>query len=79
MLTFIVSSSELYEKLQQLNKVVPSKSTLPILGNFLFEIVGNKLKLTATDTANTLITELPLTNVEALAIFASMPKNFLTL
>lgn len=64
MLTFIVSSSELYEKLQQLNKVVPSKSTLPILGNFLFEIVGNKLKLTATDTANTLITELPLTNVE---------------
>ncbi len=64
MLTFIVSSTELYEKLQQLNKVVPSKSTLPILGNFLFEIEDNHLKLTATDTANTLTTQLKLNNVE---------------
>ncbi len=64
MITFIVSSTELYEKLQQLNKVVPSKSTLPILGTFLFEIEGTVLKLTATDTANTLTTQLTLNNVD---------------
>ncbi|MCX7861654.1 MAG: DNA polymerase III subunit beta [Bacteroidales bacterium] len=64
MLTFIVSSTELYEKLQQLNKVVPSKSTLPILGNFLFELNNNTLTLTATDTSNTITTQLQLQNVE---------------
>lgn len=64
MLTFIVSSNDLYEKLQQLNKVVPAKSTLPILSNILFEVEGNTLKLTSTDTSNTLITQLPLSNVE---------------
>jgi len=64
MLTFIVSSTELYSHLQQLNKVVPTKSTLPILGNFLFNIEDNVLKLTATDTANTISTLLPLNNVE---------------
>jgi len=64
MLTFIVSSTELYSHLLQLNKVVPSKSTLPILGNFLFNIEDNVLKLTATDTANTISTLLPLNNVE---------------
>lgn len=64
MLTFIVSSTELYSHLQQLNKVVPSKSTLPILGNFLFNIEDNTLKLTASDTANTISTMLTLNNVE---------------
>lgn len=64
MLTFIVSSTELYSHLQQLNKVVPSKSTLPILGNFLFDIQNNELRLTATDTANTISTQLTLNNVE---------------
>jgi DNA polymerase-3 subunit beta len=64
MLTFIVSSTELYSHLQLLSKVIPTKSTLPILGNFLFEIENNQLNLTATDTANTLSTMLALNNVE---------------
>jgi|YNPMSStandDraft_1061717.scaffolds.fasta_scaffold00255_13 DNA polymerase-3 subunit beta len=64
MLTFIVSSTELYEKLQQLNKVVPTKSTLPILSNILFDIEGNTLKLIATDTSNTIITQMNLNNID---------------
>ncbi len=64
MLMFIVSSSDLYEKLQQINKVVPTKSTLPILSNILFDIEDNTLKLTATDTANTIITNINLSNVD---------------
>lgn len=64
MLKFIVSSTELYSHLQQLNKVIPTKVTLPILSNFLFEISDNELLLTATDTANTLSTKLTLNNVE---------------
>ncbi|MGQ9846860.1 MAG: DNA polymerase III subunit beta [Bacteroidales bacterium] len=64
MLRFIVSSTELYSHLQQLNKVVPSKSTLPILGNFLFNVEDNTLKLTASDTSNTISTKLTLNNVE---------------
>lgn len=64
MLSFIVSSTELYSHLQQLNKVVPTKSTLPILGNFLFNIEDHTLKLTASDTANTISTMLTLNNVE---------------
>lgn len=64
MLSFIVSSSELYLHLQQPYKVVPSKSTLPIVSNFLFEIHDNILKITATDTSNTIINQMSLTNVE---------------
>jgi len=64
MLSFIISSSDLYEKLQQVNKVVPSKSTLPILTNFLFEVDNNVLKITGTDTSSTLITAITLNNVD---------------
>ncbi len=64
MVTFIISSTELYSHLQQLSKVIPTKSTLPILGNFLFEIEMNQLNITATDTSNTLSSKVSLNNVE---------------
>ncbi len=55
---FILNSKTLLEKLLLLNGVINSKSTLPILENFLFEIDGKSLKLTASDLETTMITEL---------------------
>jgi DNA polymerase-3 subunit beta len=46
---FSVSSGELLKVLTKASAVVPSKSTLPILENFLFELSKNELSVTATD------------------------------
>jgi len=59
---FVVSSSELLSHLQAISRVISSKNTLPILDNFLFELEGKELKITASDLESTMITELPLAN-----------------
>ncbi len=46
---FSLSKSRLSGYLQSVMQVVPSKSTLPILSNILFEALENKLKISATD------------------------------
>ncbi len=46
---FSSSSTELQKVLGNVGGVIPSKSTLPILENFLFRLDGNKLNVTATD------------------------------
>lgn len=46
---FIVSSTDLQKALSKTSAVVPTKSTLPILENFLLELEGDELKVTATD------------------------------
>ncbi len=46
---FNLSKSRLTGYLQSVLQVVPSKSTLPILSNILFEALDNKLKMSATD------------------------------
>ncbi len=46
---FSLSKSKLSGYLQSVMQVVPSKSTLPILSNILFEVLENKLKISATD------------------------------
>ena len=46
---FTVFSNDLQKALSKIISVVPSKSTLPILENILFELTGNTLKMTATD------------------------------
>jgi DNA polymerase-3 subunit beta len=46
---FSVSSSELQKVLGNVGGVIPSKSTLPILENFLFDLQGSQLTITATD------------------------------
>lgn len=51
-MNLIIAASELYSHLQKVGKVIPAKSTLPILTNVLVEIEGNKLKLTGNDSAN---------------------------
>ncbi|MCX6826704.1 MAG: DNA polymerase III subunit beta [candidate division Zixibacteria bacterium] len=46
---FNLSKSRLSGYLQSVLQVVPTKSTLPILSNILFEALENKLKISATD------------------------------
>ena len=47
---FTVSSTALAARLSALGRVINSKNSLPILGNFLFEVVEGKLRLTASDS-----------------------------
>lgn len=51
---FIVSSTALLKQLQSLQGVLASSNTLPILDNFLFEIDGKQLTITASDLETTI-------------------------
>lgn len=55
-----VSSSELLKSVMAVSKAIPSKSTLPILENFLFDVKGNILEITASDAELTLRTKVEL-------------------
>jgi DNA polymerase-3 subunit beta len=46
---FSVPVAELQKHFANVGSVIPTRSTLPILENFLFEVSGNKLKIVATD------------------------------
>ena len=61
---FVVSSSELFGHLQSISRVISSKNTLPILDNFLFNLSGNELEITASDLESTLITRMKLENTD---------------
>lgn len=61
---FVVSSSELLGHLQAISRVIITKNSLPILENFLFNLSGNELEITASDLETTLITRMKLENVE---------------
>ncbi len=51
---FIVSSTALLKQLQLLQGVLASSNTLPILDNFLFDIDGKQLTVTASDLETTI-------------------------
>lgn len=55
---FIVSTSTLLKHLSTISGVIPSNPVVPILENFLFEIEGGKLHVTASDLQTSIITEL---------------------
>ena len=55
---FSVASSELLKALTRASGVVPSRSTLPILENYLFELTRDQLKITATDLEISITTSL---------------------
>ncbi len=61
---FVVSSTELLSHLSALSKVISSKSTMPILDNYLFQLSETELTITASDLESTLITSLSLDNIE---------------
>lgn len=55
---FIVSSSQLLKQLQTVGGVISSNNTLPILDNFLFELSGSELRISASDLETTMSTTL---------------------
>ena len=67
---FTVSSTALSNKLTALSRVINSKNALPILGDFLFEISGQTLTLTASDSENTMRTAIQLTDSDGDGRFA---------
>lgn len=89
-MNFIVSSSALLSHLQSIGRVINSKSSLPILENFLLKVQGNTLSLTASDLETTLVTSLEVENasgdiclavnakllMDSLKEFAEQPLQF---
>ena len=67
---FVVSSTGLLSHLTAISKVISSKSTMPILDNFLFRLSVEGLTITASDSESTLITSLELDNVEGEGLIA---------
>jgi DNA polymerase-3 subunit beta len=59
---FIVSSSYLLKNLQVLGGIINNNNTLPILDNFLFQLDGNSLLVSASDLETTISSKL---NVES--------------
>ena len=62
---FTVSSTALSSRLAALSRVINSKNSLPILGDFLFEISGNNLCLTASDSENVMKTSMEITEPDS--------------
>lgn len=58
----IISSAELLKGVLSVSKAIPTKSALPILENFLFNLNGNTLEITASDMELTLRTVLEVDN-----------------
>ncbi|MBI1803341.1 MAG: DNA polymerase III subunit beta [Ignavibacteria bacterium] len=61
---FLTHSSELQKVLANVGSVIPAKSTLPILENFLFEISRDKLTITATDLDTSMSVTMPVKNTQ---------------
>ena len=73
---FTLSSSALSSKLSALSKVINSKNALPILGDFVFDIQGQTLTLTASDSENTMRTSIEMTESDGDGRFA-ISNNYL--
>ena len=74
---FQVLSSLLTSHLTALSRVLGSKSPMPILDDFLFEITPDKLIVTASDGDTTMITNIEITEVEGTGRFAIPAKTLL--
>ena len=74
---FVVSSAALYSHLQAISRVINSKSTLPILDCFLFNIEDCKLTITASDNETTLDTIMDIVESDGNYQFAMPSKTLL--
>lgn len=74
---FSVSSSELLTGLMSVSKVIVPKPTNSILENFLFQLEGNTLTVTASDGETTLKTTIPIAQVSEEGATA-VPAKLLT-
>lgn len=66
---FNVPSKTLYSYVSSVSKVINSKNALTILNNFLFELEGNTLTITASDLENRLTARVPVMEVEGSGSF----------
>jgi DNA polymerase III subunit beta len=73
-MNFIVSSTNLLRHLQSISGVLSTSNTLPILDNFLFDIVDGQLTISASDLETTMRTTMAVEATEAgkIAIPAKM-------
>ena len=74
---FVVSSAALCSHLQAISRVINSKSTLPILDCFLFNMEGNRLCITASDNETTLDTSMEVVECDGDFQFAISSKTLL--
>ena len=74
---FTVSSTALSSKLNALARVINSKNSLPILADFVFDIQGGILYLTASDSENVMNTQLELTDNDSDGRFAIASHDLL--
>ena len=72
---FIVNSSYLLKQLNAINGVITTNPVVPILENFLFEILGGTLTITASDLQTSMMTELEVESKEEGSI--AMPAKIL--
>ena len=63
-MNFIISSASLLKQLSLIQGVLNSSNTLPILDNFLFEIKGTELKVSASDLETTMSSKLSVESKE---------------
>ncbi len=74
---FSLSSSALSNRLQALSRVINSKSSLPILDSFLFEVDNNVLTLTASDSENVMRSSIGLEDCKEKGAFAVPARTML--
>lgn len=74
---FVVSSTELFNRIQAIGKVIVSKNTMPILSNFLFEIENNVLTITAADSDTRMVTSFEIIESESNLRFCVNAKTML--
>ncbi len=67
---FTLSSSALFGRLSALSKVINSKSSMPILNDFIFDIDGQVLHLTASDSENMMKTYVEINDCDGNGRFA---------
>ena len=75
----IISSSELLRGVMAVSKAIPAKSPLPILENFLFNLKGNLLEITASDSELTLRTQIEVENTAEEGQIAVPAKHMMDL
>jgi len=71
---FIVSSTVLSKSLQAISGVLSSSNTLPILDDFLFQLVDKDLVITASDLETTMTVTIPTIKAEEAGIIAIPAK-----
>ena len=74
---FTISSTALSSRLLSLSRVINSKSSLPILNCFVFDVSNNQLAITASDSEVVVRMSLNLETLEGNGSFAVNNQNIL--